>query len=78
LFANIRIRLQPLHKSLQRRQIFGSGDRYIVVGLTVADKVALIITSSIADFRRAELRFPEIRIAKPTEFMAFMKGGFAQ
>jgi putative PIN family toxin of toxin-antitoxin system len=44
-----------------------------LIELAVAGGAGWIVTSNVADFKRAELKFPEIRIAKPPEFVAFMK-----
>jgi uncharacterized protein len=49
---------------LWRPNLRDEGDNHIVE-LAVAGAAAMIVTNNIADFRRAELRFPEIKILTP-------------
>jgi hypothetical protein len=41
--------------------------------LAVAAGVDWIVTNNVTDFRRADLRFPQIGIIRPGEFMREMK-----
>ena len=44
------------------------GDNHLME-LAVAAGASWIVTNNIADFERAELRFPQIRVARPVEFV---------
>lgn len=44
-----------------------------VIELAVAGAAAWIVTSNVADFKRAEPKFPEIRVGTAVEFMSFLK-----
>jgi len=48
------------------------GDNHLIE-LAVAGGASWIVTSNIADFQRAELKFPQIRIGTSMEFVAFLK-----
>ena len=48
------------------------GDNHLME-LAVAADADWIVTNNIADFRRAELRFPQIGIIRPGEFIREMK-----
>ncbi len=48
------------------------GDNHLIE-LAVAGGASWIVTSNVADFRRAELKFPQIRIGTSMEFVAFLK-----
>jgi predicted nucleic acid-binding protein len=56
-----------------RPNLSDEGDNHLIE-LAVAGGAGWIVTSNAADFMRAELKFPGVRIAKPTEFMAILKG----
>jgi predicted nucleic acid-binding protein len=49
-----------------RPNLGDEGDTH-VVELAVAAGVSAIITNNVADFRRGELKFPEIRVLTPAE-----------
>ena len=51
---------------LWRPNLRDEGDNHIVE-LVVAGSAAMIVTNNVADFRGAELRFPEIRVLKPQD-----------
>jgi predicted nucleic acid-binding protein len=51
---------------LWRPNLRDEGDNHIVE-LAVAGAAAMIMTNNVADFRRAELRFPEISVLKPLD-----------
>jgi len=40
-----------------------------LIELAVAGAVGWLVTNNIADFKRAELRFPQIRVVRPAEFL---------
>lgn len=43
-----------------------------LIELAVAGGANWIVTSNVADFRRSELKFPQIRVGTAMEFMAFL------
>ena len=43
-----------------------------LIELAVAGGASWIVTSNVADFQRAELKFPEIRIGAAMEFVGFL------
>jgi len=51
---------------LWRPNLRDEGDNHIVE-LAVAGSAAMIVTNNVADFRGAELRFPEIRVLRPPD-----------
>ena len=51
---------------LWRPNLRDEGDNHIVE-LAVAGAASMIVTNNIADFRGAELRFPEIRVLRPPD-----------
>lgn len=53
---------------LWRPNLPDEGDNHILE-LGVAGGAEAIVTNNVADFRRSELRFPEIRILTPKEFL---------
>ena len=53
---------------LWRPNLPDEGDNH-VLELAVAGGARAIVTQNVRDFRRAELRFPEIEILTPTEFL---------
>lgn len=53
---------------LWRPNLRDEGDNHILE-LAVAGGVAAIVTNNVADFRSAELRFPDLRILAPKELL---------
>jgi predicted nucleic acid-binding protein len=45
-----------------------------LIELAVAGGADWIVTNNVKDFQRAELKFPEIRVGKPVEFLRFIRG----
>ena len=43
-----------------------------LVELAIAGGVCAIVTHNVADFRDSELRFPQLRVVTPEEFMKEM------
>lgn len=44
-----------------------------LIELAVAGGAGWLVTNNVADFRGAELRFPQIRVGRPEEFLKGMK-----
>ena len=53
---------------LWRPNLRDEGDNHILE-LAVAGGVAVIVTNNVADFRSADLRFPDLRVLAPKEFL---------
>lgn len=49
------------------------GDNHLVE-LAVAGGANWIVTNNVRDFKRAELKFPEVQIGTSAEFLEFMRG----
>jgi putative PIN family toxin of toxin-antitoxin system len=56
-----------------RPNLIDEGDNHLIE-LAVAGGARWIMTTNTADFERAELKFPAIRIGKAGEFMEFLRG----
>jgi putative PIN family toxin of toxin-antitoxin system len=55
-----------------RPNLADEGDNHLME-LAVAGGVDWIVTNNVTDFRRAELRFPQIGIVRPGEFLREMR-----
>jgi predicted nucleic acid-binding protein len=55
-----------------RPNLADEGDNH-VMELAVAAGVDWIVTNNVTDFQRAKLRFPQIRLIRPGEFIREMK-----
>lgn len=53
---------------LWRPNLVDEGDNH-VLELAVAGSAEFIVTNNVKDFRRSELRFPQIKILTPGEFL---------
>lgn len=57
---------------LWRPNLPDEGDNH-VFELAVAGSATTIVTNNVADFRRSDLQFPGIRIAKPKEVLEMIR-----
>ena len=57
---------------LWRPNLLDEGDNH-VLELAVAGGAGMIVTQNVRDFRRHELRFPEVQIITPFEFLKTME-----
>ena len=57
---------------LWRPNLPDEGDNH-VVELAVAGGASVIVTQNVRDFERSELRFPNLRVLRPGEFLKEMR-----